>query len=240
MQALYHSSLIEDGFQGSLNPGGPELTKHLITRMDLSAETITLDVGCGTGQGLELLQKAGVKNIGIDVEQSFITQCKAKGLPALCASMEALPFKDASIDAIMCQCSWNLCNKQASLAEFYRVLSPTGILGITDIFLHNPNTQEKWPMKTCLNGAHGFTSLPPLLAQNGFSLCYHEDHTKLLKQRMAEMIFAHGSLADFWQKITGCPDKAQKAAQLGKTTRPGLFLAIAQKNTAPLSPKEVE
>lgn len=231
MQALYHSPLIEDGFQGSLNPGGPKLTRHLIASMNLAVGTTVLDVGCGKGQGLELLQEAGLQSIGVDPEKHFVNDCTAKGFRALCANMEALPFKDGSIDAIICQCAWNLSNKQVSLAEFHRVLTPSGILGITDIFLHNPENHQQWPMKTCLNNADGVASLAPLLSLNGFSLRCHEDHTTLLKQRMAEMIFVHGSLINFWQGITGCPDKAKKAADLGKSTRPGLFLLTAQKST---------
>lgn len=231
MQALYHSTLIEDGFQGSLNPGGPQLTRHLIDSMDLAGGATVLDIGCGKGQGLELLQEAGLQSIGVDPENDFVNLCTAKGFAALCANMEALPFKDGSVDAIICQCAWNLSDKKRSLAEFHRVLTPSGILGITDIFLHNPENHGQWPMKTCLNNADGFTSLAPLLSQNGFSPRCHEDHTKLLQQRMAEMIFAHGSLVNFWQGITGCPNKAKKAVDLGKSTRPGLFLITAQKST---------
>lgn len=230
MQALYHSPTIEDGFQGSLNPGGPELTRHLIESMKLTTNALVLDVGCGKGQGLDALQGMGLPCLGIDPDQNFVQACTTKGLIALCARMEKLPFRDGSIDAIICQCAWNLSDKEASLAEFHRVLSPKGVLGITDIFLHHPDKGEKWPMKTCLNGAGGFNSLPLLLSQNGFSLDCHEDHTKRLKQRMAEMIFGHGSLISFWQGITGCPDKAQQVISLGKKTRPGLFLITAQKN----------
>lgn len=240
MEPLYHSKSIATGFQGSLNPGGPELTRQLIHYMDLPAAATVLDVGCGTGQGLEILQEAGLQAIGVDPEQAFIDCCCAKNFTAICATMEALPFQNESVDAIICQCAWNLSDKRASLKEFYRVLKPHGRLGITDIFLQHPEKGRRWPMKTCLNGAGAFTEAPTLLAQHGFSLHLHQDHSALFKQRMAEMVFAHGSLVQFWQGVTGCVDKAQDATQLGKITKPGLFLLTAHKNVTHYSAEQVQ
>lgn len=229
MEALYHSPLIEDGFQGSLNPGGPELTRHLIACMALPETAMVLDIGCGKGQGLEILQQGGRKCIGVDTDPHFAHYCTENGHRALCASMEALPFKDGSIDTIICQCAWNLSDKQKSLSEFQRVLVPQGRLGITDIFLHQPQHKEPWPISTCLNGAEGFYSPLAQLAATGFKVHHHQDHSKLFKQRMAEMVFRHGSLEKFWQKVSGSPEKGRRAYTLGKATRPGLFLITAQK-----------
>ena len=63
-----------------------------------------LDIGCGRGEFLELMRKAGVPARGIDLSPESVEACRAKGLQAetadLFAYLESLP--EATLDGIFC------------------------------------------------------------------------------------------------------------------------------------------
>jgi len=63
-----------------------------------------IDLGCGRGEFLELLNERGVKCLGIDSNTEMIQMCKSKGLEArqenLVAFLEAAD--DASFDGVFC------------------------------------------------------------------------------------------------------------------------------------------
>ncbi|MBI2680574.1 MAG: methyltransferase domain-containing protein [Candidatus Solibacter usitatus] len=63
-----------------------------------------LDIGCGRGEFLELMRKAGVEARGIDLSPESVEACRAKGLQAetadLFAYLEAQP--EATFDGIFC------------------------------------------------------------------------------------------------------------------------------------------
>jgi O-antigen chain-terminating methyltransferase len=63
-----------------------------------------LDIGCGRGEFLELMRKAGVQATGIDLSPESVAACRAKGLQAetadLFAYLESLP--ESTLDGIFC------------------------------------------------------------------------------------------------------------------------------------------
>ena len=61
-----------------------------------------LDVGCGTGAILKQLGNPE-KNVGIDLAPEAILFCRQRGLNNVRQSdIHALPFADASFDAVIC------------------------------------------------------------------------------------------------------------------------------------------
>ena len=60
-----------------------------------------LDIGCGQGDFLELLQEAGVEGIGIDVDTRMVDTCLQKGLNAIQADIfDYLPKCEGEFDGI--------------------------------------------------------------------------------------------------------------------------------------------
>ena len=85
-----------------------------------------LDVGCGTGANLEMLQKFGAAE-GVDVSDDALEFCKAKGLKAHKGLAEKLPFADESFDVVTAlDVVEHLDDDVAGLKEMHRVLKTGG------------------------------------------------------------------------------------------------------------------
>jgi ubiquinone/menaquinone biosynthesis C-methylase UbiE len=114
------------------------------------AETRVLDVGCGLGRMVfELAQRKIVAAVGIDTSDEFISICQeiaanehasvAYPVPAgapvsfLRADAQALPFSANTFNCMLCL---NLIDRvphpKTVIAEITRVLSPAGLLLISD------------------------------------------------------------------------------------------------------------
>lgn len=92
-----------------------------------------LDAGCGTGA---ILQRLGnpAKNVGIDLAPEAISFCRQRGLSnARQGDIRALPFSDASFDAVICSSvlyhQW-VTDLDGAMREMKRVLCPGGLLVI--------------------------------------------------------------------------------------------------------------
>jgi ubiquinone/menaquinone biosynthesis C-methylase UbiE len=90
-----------------------------------------LDVGCGTGA---ILQRLGnpEKNVGVDLAEEAISFCRRRGLNNVRqGDICALPFGDASFDAVICSSvlyhQW-VSDVAAAVREMRRVLRPGGLL----------------------------------------------------------------------------------------------------------------
>jgi len=90
-----------------------------------------LDVGCGTGAILQRLANPE-RNVGIDLAPEAISFCRQRGLRNVRqADICALPFADASFDAVICSSvlyhQW-VADVQGAVREMNRVLQPGGVL----------------------------------------------------------------------------------------------------------------
>ncbi len=90
-----------------------------------------LDAGCGTGA---ILQRLGnpQENVGIDLAPEAVAFCGERGLDNVRqADICALPFADASFDAVICSSvlyhEW-VSDVAAAIREMLRVLRPGGVL----------------------------------------------------------------------------------------------------------------
>jgi arsenite methyltransferase len=121
-----------------LHPGGLELTSRLVAAAGLRAGAAVLDVGCGAGATVtHLADDHGLRVTGLDASRERIEQA-AEARPDLdfvAGRAEALPFADASFDAVVCECVLStLDDPSHALAEVARILRPGGATLVSDVY----------------------------------------------------------------------------------------------------------
>jgi len=89
-----------------------------------------LDAGCGTGFNLLELARLG-RATGVDLSRDAIAFCRERGVRAARANVLALPFADATFDAVtsfdVIYHAW-VTDDRAAARELARVLRPGGVL----------------------------------------------------------------------------------------------------------------
>jgi ubiquinone/menaquinone biosynthesis C-methylase UbiE len=112
---------------------------------NLDAEGLRiLDVGCGTGANLEMLQHFGTAK-GVDVSSEALSFCRGRGLENVRqGEAERLPFADNSFDLVTAlDVLEHLDDDSAGLSEFSRVLRPGGyVLMFVPAFMFLWGTQD--------------------------------------------------------------------------------------------------
>jgi SAM-dependent methyltransferase len=104
----------------------------LADALDLRPGRSVLDVGAGTGKFTVGLVRTGASIIAVEpvaaMRAAFTTTLP--GIPVVEGTAEALPFADASVDAIVAAQAFHWFDPARTLAEFHRVLRPTGRIGL--------------------------------------------------------------------------------------------------------------
>lgn len=88
-----------------------------------------LDIGCGNGQTLSLCPQIPYR-VGVDLDPNAISEASATvpGAHFRIARGEALPFPDASFDAVISSVALPYMNIPLALNECARVMRPGGVL----------------------------------------------------------------------------------------------------------------
>lgn len=99
-----------------------------------------LEIGCGTGGMLGMLQRYGTVH-GLDVDRECVAICQQRGFPrVLCGSGYELPFADATFDLVaLFDTMEHIPDERRVLAEVRRVLRPGGF-----VFVSAPAYQWLW------------------------------------------------------------------------------------------------
>jgi SAM-dependent methyltransferase len=113
-----------------------------------------LDAGCGSGFQTTLLERLGYESHGVDVAPRLLAAARRR-VPSSAlalASVEALPYRGESFDALAC-CGSTLSfvdDPPAALREFARVLRPGGRLLLE--VEHRPSLDLLWMLASALAG----------------------------------------------------------------------------------------
>ncbi len=114
---------------------GEHLSRYRFACRGVAALRV-LDVACGAGFGLRLLQGAGARAIGMDLDFSALAEGRSlSGGPTACADVTRLPLPRASLDRVVSfETLEHVPDAEAMVAELAGVLRPTG-----DLILSTPN-----------------------------------------------------------------------------------------------------
>ncbi|PHR24494.1 MAG: SAM-dependent methyltransferase [Desulfotalea sp.] len=234
MKPLYLTTPVRQGLGACLRPGGEALTRRAIELLQPKAGSILVDAGCGAGGGMRILATEGRKVFGLDLDFGLLSESQKENTgPLVQADLARLPLADGSVDAIFCECAWNLTKKNEVLSEFYRVVRPGGALVLSDIYLRCSGgtlVANGWPIRSCFSYATDLATVENMVRAIGFEQVVVEDHIHLFKQTAAEFVFAHGSLHEFWKAVVGDEQLAKRACAAATLTRPSLFLLIAKRS----------
>ncbi|MBR1566443.1 MAG: methyltransferase domain-containing protein [Oscillospiraceae bacterium] len=168
----------------------PDITAELLSLLQ-GAERI-LDVGCGDASLLRELQSAGVGRDlrGIDPAFSGGTVLPhSGGITLLPGHAEALPFEDASFDAVILQCVFSLCRPEETAREARRVLKPGGRLILADLFAAVPAAETVFENSPLLSRLDTRERLEAFFLP-GFRLAAFRDLSPALKEMIIEAIWA--------------------------------------------------
>ena len=127
--------------EGFIAPGGPEEVRNMVEGVDLKGKLV-LDIGCGIG-GIDIMlaREYGCDVIALDVEAPLLDRARKRTAAAGLAERidfrlvepGPLPLEDSCVDIVFSKDAWiHVVDKQALLAEVYRVLRPGGWLLAAD------------------------------------------------------------------------------------------------------------
>lgn len=85
-----------------------------------------LDVGCGTGEQLEALRRAGFDAVGVEPRPELVDGLAARGFRVFRGVAERLPVDSQSFDGLICKVVLPFTDERKAFAEFARVLRPGG------------------------------------------------------------------------------------------------------------------
>ncbi|XP_041856971.1 putative methyltransferase DDB_G0268948 isoform X2 [Melanotaenia boesemani] len=95
---------------------------------------LAVDVGCGSGQGTQLLAKHFASVVGTDVSpaqiQVALQHVKEPNITYRQCVAEELPFADSSVDLVTAMSAFHWFDRPHFLQEAHRVLKPCGCLAL--------------------------------------------------------------------------------------------------------------
>jgi ubiquinone/menaquinone biosynthesis C-methylase UbiE len=118
---------------GALSVVTDRAAEPLLDAARVGAGTRLLDVAAGPGSLTRSASARGARAIGVDLSPAMVALARRlhPGLEFREASADALPFADASFDAVVCGFGiGHFSNAERVVAEFARVLAPRGFAAL--------------------------------------------------------------------------------------------------------------
>ncbi len=161
--------------------------RKIIEGLDLNDGDKILEVGCGNGYYLSLLNRLGKnpKLVGVDIDRSALEDAEKriadKSIKLIFSFAEKLPFKNSSFDKIvMSEVIEHVADEKPVLREVYRVLKQGGILTLTTCCIDYPFFWD--PVNWILQ------RLFKTHIKSGFWAGIWNQHTRLYKKEQFEQL----------------------------------------------------
>src|SRR6188508_3399367 len=103
-----------------------------------------VEVGCGTGQWAAFVQALGCRCVGVDPSREMLAQAATRdGVTLVRGYAERLPFRDTTVDRVICVNAWHhFTDPAAFVAEARRVLRESGAALVIGL---DPHTgEDRW------------------------------------------------------------------------------------------------
>ena len=114
----------------------PSETVAYVIRHLTGKNPFVLDLACGTGISTRQLAAGGIEVVGCDIDPLMLRYATERGgarIRYAIGRAEAIPFKDASFDAVTSFCGYHWFDPARAVPEIARVLRPDGRIAITNI-----------------------------------------------------------------------------------------------------------
>ena len=200
----------------ALRPGGLALTQRGLALAQVPPGCRVLDAGCGPGATLDFLAGQGLRSFGLDLApvRPPFPGASSSLVARIAGDIADLPFRTASFGAVFCECVLSLLpDPGRAMREMVRVLVPGGSLVISDLLRTDGAPRER-NLESCAAGAFSFSEMLGMFQANGLYPRAVENHTKLLKELAATLLF----LGELGGELDACP-----------TCATGYFLLVARK-----------
>lgn len=167
--------------------------KDVAQRLKYSEYQSLLDIGCGTGYLIDMLQKQkSADYYGLDLSPEMLKVAKNKlsgSVELIEGYSDSLPYKDSSFDVVTCIQSFHHYPKpEKAMAEAYRVLKPGGLYIISDTGMGNYpkfiySIYNNFIVKKLNTGdyaAYSKRDIRNLMTSSGFKIKDAQDITKFI------------------------------------------------------------
>lgn len=110
----------------------PNAVAWLVEHLHIRAGATVLDLAAGTGKLTRLLAPTGATLLAVEPVEGMRTQLRATqpDVPVAAATAEALPLRDASLDAVTVAQAFHWFDADRAFTELARVLHPGGRVGM--------------------------------------------------------------------------------------------------------------
>ena len=184
----------------SVQEATDRFTDLLIERLRVGPGDRVLDVGCGIGKpALRVASTTGAGVLGITISELQVgqateaarTEDMSDRVSFQYADGMAMPFGDASFDAVLAFESINHMHRPTALGEMARVLAPGGRLVLTDVTPPGDGSYQPENDPDAVTSLTGMRDWPGLISDAGLLLDELTDvteHTKDTANRMIDGI----------------------------------------------------
>ncbi|MBQ7586361.1 MAG: class I SAM-dependent methyltransferase [Desulfovibrionaceae bacterium] len=187
MMELWQSLAFKRALGTSWHPGGVEVTRRALSF--IKPPGLALDLGCGSGASLKLLQSLGFTSLGLDLNVSNLQSSKSKEMCFLKADLLALPLKPSVADVILLECVLSLCRDPfLALKACALVLRPQGFCILSDLTLR-PYVTVNLKENSCLKGAQPESFWRESLLRLGFKIRQEIDYSQELTKLAAQILW---------------------------------------------------
>ena len=146
-----HLGLWEQGAAHDWRGAQEAMTDEHLNALDLRDAQTVIDIGCGIGGSLRLVNErlADSRLVGVNIDPRQLTVCQTH--TATCGNQfdwlqcdaGAVPLEDHSADRILSlEAMFHFPSRQVFLSETARLLRPHGLLVCSDIVFGNPRNDQ--------------------------------------------------------------------------------------------------